>query len=83
MAIFSARRAGLLLVLLSLAACSPPVAIVNRSPQGIALRWYRGDATRAMVQEIAARHCRASGTLARLDSLDVNGSIQIARYRCL
>jgi hypothetical protein len=49
-AMIADRRAGLVLTLLCLDGCGAPVATVGRSPQAIALRWYRGQGANAAAE---------------------------------
>lgn len=75
-------KAGAVLLLVGLAACTGPPWTLSRSPGEIALRWYPDEIGPAPAADIAGQHCGAWGRAAVLAADDRDGSAEIATYRC-
>jgi hypothetical protein len=69
-------------ILLGLAACSGPPWTLDRSPDGITLRWYPDNTPNAAADSVAQVHCQSLGKNAELIAYDQDGSAQLGRYRC-
>ena len=79
----SMRRAGAVMLLLLLAACSSgPPWTLSRSRSAIRLRWYADATPAAAAEQIAQLHCAATGRSAVLATDEHDGSAEIADYRC-
>lgn len=66
----------------ALAGCNGPPWILNRSPAGIALRWYPDTTPSAAANQIAQLHCGSWAKSAELVSNGQDGSAEIAEYHC-
>jgi (2Fe-2S) ferredoxin len=68
---------------LCLAACSSgPPWTLDRSPDGITLRWYPDNTPTAVADSVAQVHCRSQDRNVELIAYDHDGSAEIGRYRC-
>ena len=52
------------------------------SPGGITLRWYTDDLPEAAARQVANAHCAATGRAAGIAAIELDGSAEIATYRC-
>ena len=52
------------------------------SPNSITLRWYADDVSPAAARQVADAHCSSTGRNAALDTIELDGSAEIASYLC-
>jgi hypothetical protein len=78
----AAIGAGAVAALLFLAGCNGPPWTLEKSPTGIALRWYPDTTPALLADEVAELHCGSSDKAAELVSDTRDGSAEIAKYYC-
>jgi hypothetical protein len=61
-------------ILLALGGCGGPPWTLNKSPNGIDLRWYADDTPSAVADAVAQAHCQSYGKNVELIAYDQDGS---------
>lgn len=76
------------IVLMSMAACSTPLAggepwALSRSSRGITLRWWSDELADAQAAGAAGAYCTQMGRAVETISIERDGSASIGHYRCV